>query len=273
MSASDKPPNFKISADWQMVFDGYRWWPVSQVPPGTIAENGRWEWTGLEWVRTETAKIETERGGSPAVPHNAGPSGSAATNEDPNLPIPPTRKSLAAPRWSADIPPGWKWPLLAFGIVVLLVLAASGIRGLTTAKPMAASSPTPVASGGSEPATQSPQPIPNFTSAQEAALYFIGKGIPCRMDTVPTTTHAICRVPGLSSYEGSYAVNIHPSEEQARKFVSENQKGLAVLQDNLGGCTLVISNALISVSSPRLQGICSKFESAFAAQGVTNLVP
>ena len=37
-----------VSTDGQWVFDGYRWWPIDQVPLGTRTSEG-YMWDGFQW--------------------------------------------------------------------------------------------------------------------------------------------------------------------------------------------------------------------------------
>ena len=42
------PSKVEVSPDGQWVYDGYQWWPLAQVPPGTQTAQG-YVWDGQQW--------------------------------------------------------------------------------------------------------------------------------------------------------------------------------------------------------------------------------
>lgn len=42
------PSKVEVSPDGQWVYDGYQWWPIAQVPPGTQTAQG-YVWDGQQW--------------------------------------------------------------------------------------------------------------------------------------------------------------------------------------------------------------------------------
>lgn len=117
VTRDDPPQPFDISLDWQMVFDGYRWWPVAEVPPGTIAGAGQWQWTGNRWVpapapQTQARPLESSSPITPASPYQSLPSeaptpphgrsndraasaGVQSTSQGPSMPVEEPHRAAA----------------------------------------------------------------------------------------------------------------------------------------------------------------------------------